>query len=128
MPPPCQSCRLFPARVTCVYRSEVWEATGIFLVFSRDEENRLVKFVVAELLKGDSRCDRGEDGDVCKAVKQNNTMSFFPSLLLKLTHSQECSGRSIRTEFDWKPRGKFHLNKLSEFVEVLERGDDFQHI
>lgn len=34
----------------------------------------------------------------------------------------------MRTKFDRKPGRKFHLNKLSQFVEVLERGYDLQHV
>lgn len=32
------------------------------------------------------------------------------------------------TKFDWETRRKFHLDKLSQLVEVLERGDDLQDI
>lgn len=35
---------------------------------------------------------------------------------------------ATHTEFDRKTRRKFHLDKLSEFVEVLERSYDLQHI
>ena len=44
--------------------SEVGEATGIFLVFSRDGEDRRLEFTVAELLEGDRGGDGGEDRDV----------------------------------------------------------------
>lgn len=59
----------FPVIVSCVCRSEVGEATGIFFVFIWDEENRLFKFVVAEFLKGDSCCDGGEDRNVYQGRK-----------------------------------------------------------
>jgi len=32
------------------------------------------------------------------------------------------------TQFDGEPRRKLHLHELPEFVEVLERGDDLQHV
>lgn len=33
-----------------------------------------------------------------------------------------------RTEFDRKAGREFHLNELSQFVEMLEWGDDLQHV
>lgn len=44
--------------------SEVREATGIFFVVVRDEEDGLFEIIVAEFLKGDSSCDCGEHRDV----------------------------------------------------------------
>lgn len=49
---------------SCVCRSEVREAAGIFLVFIRDEENGLLKLVIMEFLKCDCGCDGGENWDV----------------------------------------------------------------
>lgn len=34
----------------------------------------------------------------------------------------------VLTKFDWKSRRKLHLNEFSEFVEMLEGGDDLQYI
>lgn len=77
----------FPACVRWVYRSEVWEATGIFFVFIGDEKNRLFKFIIAEFLKGDSCCDRGEDGDVCEGENRRKQVIFlWPFLSSSPTH------------------------------------------
>lgn len=44
---------------------KVREAAGIFLIVTGNGENRLVKLVVAKLLKRDGGCDCRKDGDVC---------------------------------------------------------------
>lgn len=45
-------------------RSEVGEAAGILFVLGRDEEDGIVKVIVAELLEGDGGGDGREHGDV----------------------------------------------------------------
>lgn len=57
---------LFPVWCRSVPTSEVREATGIFNVLIRNEENTVLEFIVAEFLKRDGSCDRGENRDVCE--------------------------------------------------------------
>lgn len=93
-----------------MHRSEVREAAGIFFVFVRNEENRLLKFVIAEFLKCDSCCDRGENGDVCEGENDKAFLVLNVPLKLTHTHTQEHSGRSTHTHIPsltGKPGGSF---------------------
>lgn len=59
--------------------------------------------------------------------EENRLFKFVVAEFLK--GDSCCDGWEDRdVEFDWKPWWKFHLNKLPEFVEVLERGYDLQHV
>lgn len=117
---PLQASGSLPVCIRRVYRSEVREATGIFFVLGRDDESRLFELVVAEFLEGDGGRDGGEDGDVCEGERKR-VKSPWSSAPISRRHR-------TRTQFDGKPRGEFHLDELPEFVEVLERGDDLQHV
>lgn len=108
-----------------VRRSEVRESAGIFLVFIRDEENGFFKFVVMEFLKCDGGGNGGENRDVWR-----DKFAFLLHCSIELIHRHTitATGRHTRTQFDGEAWWKFHLNKLPQLVEVLERRDDLQHI
>ena len=105
--------RPLPVWATRVHGSQVGEAAGVFFVLMRNVENRLLKFVVAEFLKRDSCCDRGENGDVCEGEEDKKGNDFyylcFPPLHLSLkviprTHTQRQrqtqKQADTHTEFD----------------------------
>lgn len=119
--------RSLPVCVRNAHSSEVREAAGIFFVFIRNDEERLLKFVIVEFLKRDGCCDGGENGDVCERESERHK-SPFVFFHLTLTYTGLQRKVDTHTEFDGKARGKFHLNKLSQFAEVLERGNDLQHV
>lgn len=50
---------------------KVREAAGIFFIVIGNGENRLVKLVVAKLLKCDGGCDCRKDGDVCRETRKD---------------------------------------------------------
>lgn len=47
-------------------RLKVREAAGVFFVIVGDGKNRLLKLIVAKLLKRHRSCDRRKDRDVCR--------------------------------------------------------------
>lgn len=70
----------------------------------------------------------GRRGCLRGRKQKRKTCSVIAPFKLNPHKSCAVGGRCTHTEFDWKPRWKFHLNKLSQFVEVLERGYDLQHV
>lgn len=58
---------------------------------------------------------------------ENGLVKFVVAKFLKGDGGGD-RGEDGDVEFDWKPGRKFHLNELSEFVEVLEWGYNLQHI
>lgn len=100
---------------------KVGEAAGVLFIVTGSDEHGLVELVVAKLLKGDGGCDRGENGDVCR---ENRKLAFtFTPVCLESALSA-----SFLTQFDGKTRGELHLNKLPEFIKVLEGRDHLQNI
>lgn len=74
------------------HRSEVREAAGIFFVFIRNEENRLLEFIIVEFLKCDGCRDRGENRDVCERWER----IIWESVIF----------------FDWSPQARTHRNSV----------------
>ena len=72
-------------------KSEIWEATGVLFIFSRDGKNWLFKLVIAEFLKGDSCCDGGKDGDVWKVESK-----LAYKKLLYLQYMYVCNTQILR--------------------------------
>lgn len=64
---------------------------------------------------------------VLRGDEESRVFKFIVAKFLK--GDSCCDGREDGdVELDWKPGRKLHLDKLSEFVEVLERGYDLQHV
>lgn len=124
-PKPPKSARWsFPLSVRCVYRSEVGEATGVFFVFVGDDENRLLKFVIAEFLKCDGGCDRWEDGDVwgrkTKQRRKTEDSIIFGMFPLKLAHSDENGSRlSCVPSLTGNPGGSFIWTNSRSLLKCL---------
>lgn len=59
--------------------------------------------------------------------EENGLFKFVVAEFLKCDSCCD-GGEDGDVQFDWKPGRKFHLNKLSQFVEVLKWGYDLQHV
>lgn len=97
---------------------KVWKAAGVLFIVTGSDEHGLVELVVAKLLKGDGGCDGGKNGDVC-GEKRNFVFTFTPP------RTGICG---FLTEFDGKTGRELHLNKLPEFIKVLEGCNHLQNI
>lgn len=100
---------------------KVGKAAGVLFIVTGSDEHGLVELVVAELLKGDGGRDRGENGDVCRENRKS-VFTFTPEGL------ESTRSAGFLTQFDGKTGGELHLNKLPEFIKVLEGGDHLQNI
>lgn len=103
-------------------RLKVGEAAGVFFIVAGNDEHRLVELVVAKLLKGDGGRDGGENRDVCGGGESRKLAFTF-------TPAATYLGRfGLLTEFDGKTRRELHLDKLPEFIKVLEGRNHLQNI
>lgn len=100
---------------------KVGKAAGVLFIVTGSDEHGLVEPVVAKLLKGDGGCDRGENGNVCRENRK------WPFTCAPVGLESAPSARFL-TQFDGKPGGQLHLNKLPEFIKVLEGRDHLQNI
>lgn len=111
--------RSLPVCVRNAHSSEVREAAGIFFVFIRNDEERLLKFVIVEFLKRDGCCDGGENGDVCERerVKDIRVHLYFST---SRSHTQACSGRLTHIpSLTGKPGGSFIWTNSRSLLKCL---------
>lgn len=107
----------------CIFASgglKVRKAAWVFFIVTGNDEHGLVELVVAKLLKGDGGCDCGENRDVCRENRKL-VFTFTPAWI-------DVGWFSYLTEFDRKTWRELHLNKLPEFIKVLEGCNHLQNI